>query len=203
MADVAPGRQRDTTLMGMYLFLASEIMLFGGLFAVALALRLLHPQEVVAASRRLHYGIGAANTVVLLTSSLAVALAVAAAEMGKVKGTAAGLLAAAGLGLGFLALKAVEYGMEIREQLLPAFTPAEAFESPSAHLFMDLYLVATTLHVVHVTVGVGLLAGLAWRVHRRSLTLPRSAMGVEVVGLYWHLVDVIWVFLYPVLYLVR
>ncbi|TWB59514.1 cytochrome c oxidase subunit 3 [Nitrospirillum viridazoti] len=203
MADAAPSRQRDTTLMGMYLFLASEIMLFGGLFAVALALRLLHPQEVAAASRRLHYGIGAANTVVLLTSSLAVALAVAAAEMGKVKGTVAGLLAAAGLGLGFLALKAMEYGMEIREQLLPAFTPAEAFESPAAHLFMDLYLVATALHAVHVTAGVALLAGLAWRVHRRSLVLPRAATGVEVVGLYWHLVDVIWVFLYPVLYLVR
>ncbi|TWB69790.1 cytochrome c oxidase subunit 3 [Nitrospirillum amazonense] len=203
MADAAPSRQRDTTLMGMYLFLASEIMLFGGLFAVALALRLLHPQEVAAASRRLHYGIGAANTVVLLTSSLAVALAVAAAEMGKVKGTVVSLLAAAGLGLGFLALKAVEYGMEIREQLLPAFTPAEAFESPPAHLFMDLYLVATALHAVHVTVGVVLLAGLAWRVHRRSLALPRGAAGVEVVGLYWHLVDVIWVFLYPILYLVR
>lgn len=203
MADAAPSRQRDTTLMGMYLFLASEIMLFGGLFAVALALRLLHPQEVAAASRRLHYGIGATNTVVLLTSSLAVALAVAAAEMGKVKGTVVGLLAAAGLGLGFLALKAVEYGMEIREQLLPAFTPAEAFDSLAAHLFMDLYLVATALHAVHVTVGVALLAGLAWRVHRRSLALPRGAPGVEVVGLYWHLVDVIWVFLYPVLYLVR
>ncbi|MEA1673086.1 cytochrome c oxidase subunit 3 [Nitrospirillum sp. BR 11163] len=203
MADVAEARRRDTTLMGMYLFLASEIMLFGGLFAVALALRLLHPQDVVAASRRLHYGVGAANTVVLLTSSLAVALAVAAAEMGKAKGTVAGLLAAAGLGVGFLALKAVEYGMEIRERLLPAFTPADAFESPAAHLFLDLYLIATALHAVHVTVGVGLLAGLAWRVRRSGLPLPRGATGVEVVGLYWHLVDVIWVFLYPVLYLVR
>jgi cytochrome c oxidase subunit 3 len=114
-----------------------------------------------------------------------------------------GLLSAAALGLGFLALKAAEYGMEIHERLLPAFTPAEAFESPPFHLFMDLYLIATSLHAVHVTVGVGLLTGLAWRVHRRSLTLPRGATGVEVVGLYWHLVDVIWVFLYPVLYLVR
>ncbi|TWB12428.1 cytochrome c oxidase subunit 3 [Nitrospirillum amazonense] len=203
MADTAQARQRETTLMGMYLFLGSEIMLFGGLFAVALALRLMHPQEIVAASKHLHYGIGAANTVVLLTSSLAVALAVAAAEAGKIKGTVVGLQAGAGLGIGFLALKAVEYVSEYHERLLPALAPPEAFANPAAHLFMDLYLIATSLHAVHVTIGVGLLAGLALRVHHRSLALPRQATGVEVVGLYWHLVDVIWIFLYPVLYLVR
>jgi cytochrome c oxidase subunit 3 len=190
-------------MLGMHIFLASEVMLFGGLFAVAFALRLAHPDEYVAASRRLHLWIGAANTALLLTSSLAVAAAAVWAGEGRRRRTAASLAGAAALGLAFLAVKAVEYSLEAAEGLLPGFADPPRFDGPVERLFMDLYLVATGLHAVHLTVGIALLGTIAWRATRGSLALPRRAATVEAAGLYWHLVDVIWVFLYPVLYLAR
>jgi cytochrome c oxidase subunit 3 len=196
-------QQREAAVMGMYVFLGSEIMLFGGLFVVALSLRLLHPQDVVAASRHLHLSIGALNTLVLLTSSFCVALAVQMAHAARIQSTAWLLVAGAALGLIFLGIKAVEYRTEYGEGLLPFFSQPARFQSTAAKLFMDLYLVSTALHAVHVTVGILLLAGVAVRVGRRRLALPRRAIVVETTGLYWHLVDAIWVFLYAVLYLAR
>ena len=196
-------QQHEADMLGMYIFLASEIMLFGGIFAVAAAYRILHPQDVVEASKRLHVWIGALNTAVLLTSSLAVALAVHAARACKA-GRAAALLACAGtLGLAFLCIKFVEYGKELSEGLLPGLSAPARFASPVHHLFMNLYLFATGLHAIHVTIGIVLLGTVALRVARGALRLPDRAVVVETAGLYWHLVDVIWVFLYPVLYLAR
>ena len=100
-------------------------------------------------------------------------------------------------------MKGYEYGLEYRDGLLPAVSDPERFSRPVEHLFMDLYFIATGLHAVHVSIGILLLAGLAWRVWQGWLALPRRAVVVEISGLYWHLVDVIWVFLYPVLYLAR
>ena len=189
-------QQREAAMLGMFIFLATEIMLFGGLFAVALGLRLGHPQEYVAASRQLHVWIGAANTAVLLTSSAAVALGVHIARAGRTRATAPLFAGAALLGLGFLGIKAYEYAIEYGEGLLLGGTGVQ-------RLFMDLYLVSTGLHALHVTAGVLLLAGVAGIVERRRLRLPRRAVVVENAGLFWHLVDAIWVFLYPVLYLAR
>jgi cytochrome c oxidase subunit 3 len=196
-------QQREADMLGMYLFLASEVLLFGGLFAGALTYRILYPEAVVAASARLHVWIGAANTALLLTSSLLVALAVQAADCGLRRPAAALLSGAAGLGFGFLVLKAVEYTKEIHQGLLPGFGGRFDFSSPVEQLFMNLYLVGTGLHAAHMTVGIAILAGLAWRIGRRSLPLPERAVTVAVCGLYWHLVDIVWVFLYPVLYLAR
>ena len=196
-------QQREADMLGMYLFLASEVLLFGGLFGAAVGYRILYPDAVVAASQRLHLWIGAANTVLLLTSSLLVALAVQAGERGMRRPAGFLLSGAAGLGLSFLALKAVEYGMEIREGLLPGLGGHHDFASPVEQLFMNLYLAATGLHALHMTVGIVLLCGLAIRIFRRSLPLPERAVTVEVCALYWHLVDIVWVFLYPVLYLAR
>lgn len=195
--------RRETSMLGMHLFLASEVMLFGGLFAVAFVLRLAHPAEYVAASRKLHLWIGAANTAVLLTSSLAVAAAAVWAREGHGRRVAASLPAAGALGIAFLVLKALEYRAEWREGLLPGLSDPPRFDGPVERLFMDLYLVATGLHSVHLTIGIVLVGTLAWRAARRSLALPRRAATVEAAGLYWHLVDVVWVFLYPVLYLAR
>lgn len=196
-------QQREADMMGMYVFLASEVMLFGGIFAVIFVVRVLHPREVVEASLRLHLFIGAANTAVLLTSSLAVALAVQAARAAWAGGAALLLAGAAALGIAFLGIKAVEYFEEYREGLLPGLSDPPHVSGPVEHLFMDLYLVATGLHAIHVTVGVALLGGLAARLAWRRLRLPERAVVVETCGLYWHLVDVIWVFLYPALYLAR
>lgn len=194
--------RRDTAALGMYLFLASETMLFGALAAAALFLRLAHPGEIVAASMKLHVWIGAANTLILLTSSMAVALAVAFARRGRPKKAAARLAAAVALGALFLALKGVEYHAEYTEGLLPG-VGVNRFAGPTEHLFMNLYLIATALHAFHLAAGMVLLGTLAWRLRRRRMTLPGSLSFVENSGLYWHLVDVIWVFLYPLLYLVR
>jgi cytochrome c oxidase subunit 3 len=189
-------QQREAATMGMFVFLGSEIMLFGGLFAAALALRLAHSREIVEASKHLHVWIGAINTAVLLTSSALVALGVEAARARKARPAALLLAGAALLGVAFLGIKAYEYASEYAEGLLPG-------DGGPTRLFMDLYLISTGLHAVHVTVGVLLLAGVATALQRRWLGLPRRPIVVETAGLFWHLVDAIWVFLYPALYLIR
>lgn len=198
-----PAQQHAADMLGMYIFLASEIMLFGGLFAILFVCRLLHPQEIVAASKELHLWIGGINTAILLTSSLAVAIAVQMARRGSRRAVAVSLSAAAALGVGFLILKAIEYRLEYNDGLLPGFDTASKFASPATHLFMNIYLISTALHAVHLSIGILLLVGLVWKLLRRSLQVPKRASVIEVSGLYWHLVDVIWIFLYPALYLIR
>lgn len=198
-----PEQQRGAALFGMAIFLATEILLFGGIFAAILYTRFAHPAAVVDASKELHLWIGAANTVVLLASSFAAAVAVAAAKGGRDKTTAGLLLLTALLGVAFLCLKAVEYGKEFSEGMLPVKGGDHALSNPVTRLFMDLYLVATSLHAVHVTIGICLLLWLSVRVGSRHIPLPSRAVLVEAPILYWHLVDVIWVFLYPALYLAR
>jgi cytochrome c oxidase subunit 3 len=195
--------QRRASVMGMCVFLASEVMLFGGLLVVLLSLRLLHPQEVVAASRQLHLWLGATNTAVLLTSSLAVAVAVHAART-RERRAAAWLLGAAGLlGVLFLAIKALEYAAETAEGRLPLPGSQLQLDGPVHRLFMDLYLIATALHAIHVAIGIAMLAALGIRLGLRRFDLHHRATTVEAVGLYWHFVDVVWIFLFPLLYLVR
>ncbi|MDW6023553.1 cytochrome c oxidase subunit 3 [Mesorhizobium sp. BAC0120] len=199
----APAQQREAAMMGMFVFLGTEIMLFGGIFTAIFVARLLHTEQVVEASKRMHVFIGGINTAVLLTSSLAVALAVHSARARKARRSAALLAGAALLGLAFLGLKAFEYWEEYRDGLLPIFSDPPRFSTPAEHLFMNLYFLGTGLHAVHVTIGIVLLTGVAVRLVLNSLRLPDRTVVVEASGLYWHLVDVIWVFLYPALYLAR
>jgi cytochrome c oxidase subunit 3 len=200
---VDPGQQHAAAMMGIYIFLATELMLIGGLFAVALAIRIQHAPDYIAAARQLHVWIGTVNTAVLLTSSLAVALAVQAARLGRPRHVILLLGIAALLGLAFLGLKAVEYSEEYGEGLLPSFSDPERFASPVHRQFMDLYLIATGLHAVHLLIGIGVLAGIMVGVARRTLVVPDRFIVVAVGGVYWHLVDVVWIFLYPALYLAR
>lgn len=187
-------RQRDTDRLGMLVFLASETMLFGALLSVALALQLRHPAEVAAASARLNLWLGGANTAILLTSSLVVAIGVTVKRR-----TAACFATAALLGAAFLAIKGIEYRDEWREGLMPGTTTAH-FATPAQALFMRLYMIATLLHALHLVIGIALLGFLAWRLRGKK---PPSPVMVSNAGLYWHLVDVVWVFLYPLLYLSR
>jgi len=196
-------QKRRADRFGMFVFLASEIMLFGPLFVAMAVYRVLHPQAAAETARHLNLWLGAANTALLLTSSLLVALAVLAGQNGRRRGVAACLLTAALLGVAFLVVKGVEYQAEYVEGLMPKIGPPSPIAGRAPTLFMSLYFVSTALHAVHVTVGALLLAGTGLGAWSRRLPLPKRAMTVEVVGLYWHLVDVIWVFLFPLLYLAR
>ncbi|GLV30254.1 cytochrome oxidase subunit III [Sphingobium sp. TomTYG75] len=190
-------RQREADRLGMIIFLASEAMLFGGLFAAAMALRLLHPADYVASSAHLKVWLGTANTGVLLTSSLMVAVAVEAARSGGARLAGLALAVAILLALLFLGIKGYEYFGEYREGLVPGVANAH-FESRTQQLFMNFYFVSTGLHALHVIGGITLL-GLA--AVRRAARKDRNALLIGNVALYWHLVDIIWVFLYPTLYL--
>jgi cytochrome c oxidase subunit 3 len=193
-----PGQQREADFLGMYLFLASEIMLFGVIVALLFADRFRHPGAAEQAAQRLKIWIGTANTAVLLTSSLFVALAVVAARAGKAKAVTGWLAAAVLLGLTFLGLKGFEYAEDFAEGVWPVLGRATP-----GNLFINLYFVATVLHAVHLTVGVGLLSWAGVRVKMQRTRLPGQAIVIEMTGLYWHFVDVVWVFLFPLLYLPR
>jgi cytochrome c oxidase subunit 3 len=195
-------QQRQAAMMGMYIFLSSEVMLFGGIFTVAAIMHMTHAADFVKASKAMHYWIGGINTAVLLTSSLFVALGVEAAKLGSCS-TRGWLGAAAGLGVVFLGFKAYEYSVEFSEGLLPVPGVHSHFETPTQHLFMNLYLIATGLHAFHLTVGIVLMTTLALRAGTKGIGLPQRAIVVVAGGLYWHIVDIVWVFLYPVMYLAR
>lgn len=190
-------RQEEADRLGMLVFLASELMLFGGVFGAALALRLSHPAAFVAASAHMKLWHGTLNTAVLLTSSLCAALAVELARIGRPAAAGRALWATVALGLAFLAVKAHEYGTEWREGALPGF-PNARFDSAFEQLFANLYLAGTGLHAIHVTFGLALLAIAA---RRRSAREDRQAILIGNAALFWHLVDIVWVFLYPTLYL--
>jgi cytochrome c oxidase subunit 3 len=187
----------------MYIFLGTEAMLFGGFLAAAYVVRILHPEEVASAAQHLKLWLGTANTAVLLTSSLFVAIAVTVAKAGRRRGAALCLALTVGLGILFLAIKATEYLLEYQEGLMPFSGSASPFERPAEHLFFNLYLVGTTLHALHLAIGICIMAVLAWRIALGATPVPRRVITVEVAGLYWHLVDVVWVFVYPVFYLAR
>jgi cytochrome c oxidase subunit 3 len=195
-------QQREADYLGMYIFLGSEIMLFGGVFAALWAYRLTHPEAAAEAAAHLKLWLGTANTAVLLTSSLFVALSVPYARAGARRKAALWLAAAAVLGVVFLGIKGVEYRLEYLDGLMPGIGPQSPLRTTPAALFIDLYFVATALHAVHLTIGIGLTTTVAaWLAWGRG-TAPRPIV-VTLCGLYWHLVDIVWLFLFPILYLAR
>ncbi|MCO6187778.1 cytochrome c oxidase subunit 3 [Rhizobium sp. L1K21] len=196
-------QQHEAGIMGMHIFLASEIMLFGGIFMAIAVIRQAHSQEVVEYSKELHYYLGAINTMLLLTSSFLVAAAVHMSRHARRKAVLALLVSAAFLGLLFLGLKGFEYWSEFQEGRLPVAGGMEKINSAPGRLFLNLYLVSTSLHAVHLTIGVIALLVVAGRIYTRRSALPQRSVVVETTAAYWHLVDIIWIFLYPLLYLAR
>jgi cytochrome c oxidase subunit 3 len=194
-------QQRAAVSLGMWIFLTTETLFFGVLFYAYTIARLQAPDAFAEASRHTNLVLGTANTAILLTSSLFMALAVRNATLGARKGTVAFLLATAALGLVFTGIKLAEYALDYREQLVPlanfAFDPRYA---RGALVFFGLYFVTTGLHLVHLGIGIALVAFLAWHVLRSSAR--DAARPIETTGLYWHFVDIVWIFLYPCLYLV-
>jgi cytochrome c oxidase subunit 3 len=193
-------QQRAAASLGMWIFLTTETMFFGVLFFAYAVARATFPDAFAAASRHTNLFLGTTNTGVLLTSSLCMALAARSATLRQYKASTVLLLATAVLGAAFMAIKLTEYGLDYREHLVPfvdfAFDPRYA---RGAYVFFALYFTTTGLHLAHLGIGIALVLTMAWRVfHRR----PNAAEETETTALYWHFVDIVWIFLYPCLYLV-
>jgi cytochrome c oxidase subunit 3 len=195
-------QQHEVATLGMWVFLATEVLFFGGLFLAYVVYRHAYYEAFAVGSAHTDLFYGTANTAILLTSSLTMALAVHAAQEEKSKAIVRWLLVTLALALGFLVVKGFEYHKDFTDQLVigPQFNrslPARA------ELFFWLYWAMTGLHALHVIVGIGVLSGVALLVARKR-AVPRFAPGntVEVAGLYWHFVDLVWIFLYPLLYLI-
>jgi cytochrome c oxidase subunit 3 len=193
--------QERTLEFGMWIFLASELMLFAGLFAVYAFYRTMYLAEFKDAIRENTFAYGTANMYVLLTSSLFAALAVWAARTDRRVLVGLALLLTAVLGIAFLAIKGVEYGVHVAEGSLPGpYYHHEALPTFGANRFYTLYWGMTGFHALHVTAGVGVVSFMTVQAFRGRYT-ARHHTGLEMGALYWHLVDLIWIFLWPILYL--
>lgn len=202
-------QQHETAAFGMWVFLVTEVMFFGTLFVAVGAYWCLYPRAVEEASIRLNWLIGGINTIVLLVSSLMMVLAVHAAKHGRQKPLVLFLWLTAALGVCFLCFKATEYYIDYLENLIPHWKFDEqewrarglsADQVGHVQIFLFLYWVMTALHALHVTIGiiaVAIMAVLA----RRGYFSKAYYTPVDVTGLYWHFVDIVWIFLLPSLYL--
>lgn len=201
-------QQRHASELGMWTFLATEILFFGGLFTAYTLYRLNFPKDFTEASHHLYTSIGAINTAILLISSLTMALAVHAAgdsvNSDRQRRALTWLLVATALlGCAFLALKGVEYYLDFDEHLVPLIDFHYKGPASAAHveLFMLLYFIMTGIHALHMLIGIGLVCTLIG-MNRRSYFKTHTTTPVEMIGLYWHFVDIIWIFLLPLLYLI-
>lgn len=195
-------QQREAATLGMWVFLATEVLFFGGMFLGYTVYRLKFPEVFRMASEHTIVLIGTINTGVLLLSSFTMVLAVRAAEFKRRMALITFLTVTAFLGVLFLVLKGFEYAQEIHEGLFPGsqFQFAEA-DPHIARMFFYLYFLMTGVHALHVTIGVMMLALFALRA-MITLKLERLSTAVDLLGLYWHFVDIVWVFLFPLIYLV-
>jgi cytochrome c oxidase subunit 3 len=195
-------QQAVTQRFGMWVFLASELLLFSGLFVLYAAYRGMYGPSFVAALHHNTFLHGTINTYVLLTSSFTIALAVWSVRASKPHLACALVLVSAALGLVFLGVKALEYGIHIDEGALPGryyhFAAAPSF---GANRFFTLYWVTTGAHALHVAGGVGVLLWTAWQLTRGRYSAGYHPM-FENATLYWHFVDVMWLFIWPIYYLV-
>ncbi len=193
-------QQKEASTLGMWIFLATEIMLFGGLFVGYTLFRSLFPEAWAEGAHHNSLWIGSINTFILLASSLTMALAVHAAEEGAWDIVQRFLWITALLGTIFVCLKFYEYFLHWQHHKIPGVRfSAESPLGPHVELFFFFYFVMTGLHALHMTVGIAIVGLMAVLARKRRLAYH---MPVETLGLYWHFVDIVWVFLYPMLYLV-
>jgi cytochrome c oxidase subunit 3 len=206
-------QQKDSASLGMWMFLLTEIMFFGGLFCAYLIYRLRYFNDFAAASQTLDIRLGAINTAILIGSSLTVVLAVNAAQRGKRNELVFYLLATIVLGCAFLGIKGVEYAEKFEKHHVPGPTfqfqtehaeghpDAPPVDPHHAQMFFSLYFAMTGLHALHMIIGVGLFGGLTWYAWKGHYT-PGYYTPIENAGLYWHFVDLVWIYLFPLLYLI-
>jgi cytochrome c oxidase subunit 3 len=193
-------QQHEASRLGTWAFLVSEVMFFGGLFTGYVVYRNLSPQAFALASRHLDVKLGAINTAVLIGSSLTMALAIRGAQLGHRGAQVGHLIATVLLGSAFLVIKAVEYHHKWVDHLMPG--PGFQLDGPrETRIFFSFYFAMTGLHAFHMIVGIAVLAWVAVRAARGAFT-PAQHNLLEMSGLYWHFVDVVWIFLFPLLYLI-
>ena len=197
-----PAQQREAGELGMWTFLVTEILFFGGMFAGYTVYRSLYPAAFHAGSHAMNLRIGSVNTAVLILSSLTMALAVHASQTGRQRSLVAFLSATMLFGLVFLGFKAIEWTAEFREHHVPG--PHFSFGGPDpvhSQLFFSFYFAMTGMHALHMVIGLGLMTWLLVTA-REGRYGPEYHTPVVVGGLYWHFVDIVWIFLYPLLYLI-
>ena len=196
-------QQHEASTLGMWVFLATEIMFFGGLFTAYILFRNFYLPAFEAGSRLLDVRIGAFNTAVLLCSSLTMALAVRAAQLGNKAALITFLLLTLLLGLTFVGVKlAFEWRRDFLDGLVPGLN--WTFDGPDSQhlqLFFCFYFFLTGIHALHMVIGVGILTVLIIMAGRGRFS-PKRYNAVETSGLYWHFVDIVWIFLFPLLYLI-
>lgn len=207
-------QQREAGSIGMWVFLVTEIMFFGGLFMAYLLYRYKFPMAFAAGSNHLNVTLGAINTVILICSSLTMALAVYFAQTGSRRMQVLFLILTMALGAGFLGIKAVEYYDKYEHHQIPtagffkwedpppqgvSAEEAQAFPQ-RVQMFYWIYFAMTGLHALHMIIGLGILSFLVFFAWRGRYT-PEYHAPVEISGLYWHFVDIVWIFLFPLLYL--
>jgi cytochrome c oxidase subunit 3 len=202
--------QTETVTLGMWFFLVTEFMFFGGIFTAYMLYRSQNPEAFAAASHHLNILLGGVNTAVLISSSLTVVLSVWSAERGKQKALAFWLFATIALGLTFLVIKYFEYSAKWEHHLVPgsdfAFHDTRVGEhtyvDPNrARMFFHFYFFMTGLHALHMIIGIGVYAVLLFNTIRGKYTV-RWHDPIPIAGLYWHFVDLVWIFLFPLLYLI-
>jgi len=195
-------QQHEAGRLGMWAFLVTEVLFFGGLFACYAVYRHAYPEAFARASKELDIQLGAINTAILIGSSLSMALAVHAASLGKNLRIAAWLAVTLVLGGVFIGIKGVEYAHKFHDHLVPG--PGFLFDGqPGGHeqLFYALYFTMTGVHAFHMLIGFGLIAWLIALCLRGRFTAKHHPQ-IELFGLYWHFVDIVWIFLFPLLYLI-
>ena len=195
-------QQGEASTLGMWVFLVTEVLFFGGLFLVYLVYRSIYPEAFIAGSHELDVMLGTINTAVLITSSLTMALAVHGAQTNNRRLVLILLVATMVLGAVFLGIKSVEYYHKFEEHHIPG--PGFQFEDKAlvnhVQLFFSLYFVMTGLHALHMIIGLGIMTWMLWWTWRGVISAEYYSP-IEISGLYWHFVDIVWIFLFPLLYL--
>jgi cytochrome c oxidase subunit 3 len=194
-----PERQREAMVFGLWLFLATEILFFGGFFFLYAVARMQYPAGFAEGAARANLLLGTINTVLLITSSATLTVAERAAQAGWSKAARWAIVATLALGTAFLVVKGLEYREDLAEHLFPTMAAFPFIGVTGATRFWSFYWFITIVHAIHLTIGLGCVARLLWldRVH----TLQRRWMVAEVTTLYWHLIDIVWLLLWPLLYL--
>jgi cytochrome c oxidase subunit 3 len=195
-------QQREASTLGMWAFIATEVLFFGVLFAGYAFCRVQFPEAFIEASRHTDVWLGTIETAVLLASSCAAALAVREVQLGGRRAASGLLVVTATLGVAFIVMHGFEYAAEYRESLIPGIRYTQyGAHAAAMQLFFCLYYFITGFHGLHVSIGVVLLLVMAWRTWQGMFD-QHYHTPLEMVALYWHLVDIVWIFVYPVIYLV-
>jgi cytochrome c oxidase subunit 3 len=196
-------QQKDASTLGMWIFLITEVMFFGGMFTAYTVYRRAYSDAFAVASSSLNVTIGAINTAVLLVSSFTMVMAVRAAQLGQRRTLILFLVATLIFGGIFLGVKAYEWNEKFEQHHVPgpSFHLEGVPQQSHAQLFFSLYFAMTGLHALHMVIGVGIISWLIWLARQGRFTAEYNTP-VDIAGLYWHFVDIIWIFLFPLLYLI-